>query len=185
MPHSLLVSYLGDNRPGLITQFLTHIDDLGGEIGDITFASLGRRAEMTFICKTPEEIDSEALKTDLQSLKAVSKAEITVQPYIADSERGPSHRITHRVILNGDDKPGLIHQFVATFDQYGAIIVRMNAESIQSAHRNQCIIRFAVSMRDETGPGMSLGGGQDSRGNEADFPLRNRLSIARPGKGKR
>ncbi len=152
MTSSLLISYLGDNRPGLVSQFLAHMKNLGGNIDDITFASLGRKAEMTFIYKDNDDLDCDQLRADLNGLPAVSNSNITIQPYTLNTEQGPSHRITHRIVLTGYDEPGLISNIISTLDEYGAIIVRMNAESINGSAGNQCIARFAVSMRDERAP---------------------------------
>ncbi len=152
MPSSVVISYLGDNCPGLVSQFLAHMKNLGGNIDNITFASLGRKAEMTFIYKDSDNLDCDQLHADLSSLPVVLNGDVTIQPYVLDTERGPSHRITHRIVLTGYDEPGLMSNIIETLDKYGAIIVRMNAESINGSTGNQCIARFAVSMRDERAP---------------------------------
>ena len=65
---------------------------------------------------------------------------------------GPTSKITHRIVLSGDDKKGLLNKIITTLDQNNAIIVRMNTEKITFPSNTQYIARFAISIRDENAP---------------------------------
>ena len=78
--------------------------------------------------------------------------EFTVKLFELSTEAGPTTKITHRIILSGEDKKGLLHKIINTLDDNSAVIVRMNTEKISFSEKIQYICRFAISIRDENAP---------------------------------
>ena len=128
MTESTIVSYVGPNKPGLISQTIDCLTKLGGNIGDLSFATLGKGCEYTLIYEMSEETKTR------------------------DEEKGPSKKVTHRIIFSGGDQKGLISKIISTLDDHGALIVRMNAEKIEGKESDQYISRFSISIRDEKAP---------------------------------
>ena len=52
MLENALISYLGENKPNLISEITSYLTEAGGEFSGVTFATLGRVCELTMIYKT-------------------------------------------------------------------------------------------------------------------------------------
>ena len=55
MIENALISYLGENKPNLISEITAYLTDAGGEFSGVTFATLGRVCELTMVYKTGGE----------------------------------------------------------------------------------------------------------------------------------
>jgi glycine cleavage system transcriptional repressor len=152
MADNALISYIGPDRAGLISKVTGRLFDLGGSLGDITFAALGRGAEMTLLYELPKGLTLDALRKELSALPEVQDGEFKVSEFALKTAAGPTSRITHRVILSGGDRPGLIAKTIRILDEHGARVVRMNAEKLIGSTGDQYIARFAISVRHERAP---------------------------------
>jgi glycine cleavage system transcriptional repressor len=152
MAENALITYIGPDRAGLIAKVTGRVSDLGGDLGDVTFAALGEAAEMTLICELPKDLSLDKLEKELKALPEVQAGEVKVSPFQMKSMLGPSSRITHRIILSGGDRPGLVAKITKILDEHGANVVRMNAERLMGVSGKQYISRFAISLREERAP---------------------------------
>jgi len=152
MAENALISYIGPDRAGLIAKITGRLFELGGDLGDVTFAALGEAAEMTLICEVPKDLTVDKLQKELRALPEVQGGELKITPFQLKAMLGPSSRITHRIILSGGDRPGLVSKITKILDEHGANIVRMNAERLMGASGKQYISRFAISLREERAP---------------------------------
>ena len=69
-----------------------------------------------------------------------------------NSDTGPTTKITHRIVLSGEDQKGLLNKIIKTLNDNNALIIRMNTEKIIFPSNTQYISRFAISIRDENAP---------------------------------
>ena len=152
MTESTIVSYVGPNKPGLISQTIDCLTKLGGNIGDLSFATLGKGCEYTLIYEMSEETKTSDVEKSLKALNSLSNGDLIVKDFQRDQEKGPSKKVTHRIIFSGGDQKGLISKIISTLDDHGALIVRMNAEKIEGKESDQYISRFSISIRDEKAP---------------------------------
>jgi glycine cleavage system transcriptional repressor len=152
MVQNALISFIGPDRPGLIARVTGRLFDLGGNLGEVTFATLGEGAELTLIYEMPKGLTVDALAKELEEMPDLAGGEVKVSEFELKAIYGPSSRITHRIILAGGDRPGLIARMTKILDEHGANIVRMNAEKLHGSAGDQYISRFAVSMREEKAP---------------------------------
>ncbi|MBS91719.1 MAG: hypothetical protein CMM95_01515 [Rickettsiales bacterium] len=152
MVQDVLISFLGENKPKLISEITSFLTELGGEFSGVTFATLGRVCELTMVYKTSDKSELEELKRKLNDLKSVKDGNFQVKPLPAQTDTGPTSKITHRIVLSGDDQKGLLNRIVKTLDDNNALIVRMNTEKISFPNNTQYISRFAISIRDENAP---------------------------------
>ena len=147
-----IISYLGENKPNLITSITTLLTESGGQFSGVTFATLGRGCELTMVYNYPENHSIQKIKEDLDHLESCKNGEFNVKPFELNTEAGPTTKITHRIILSGEDQSGLLHKIITTLDNNSAVIVRMNTEKITFPENTQYIARFAIAVREENAP---------------------------------
>jgi len=146
---SLLVQIFARDEPGLVSAISSCLFDLGLNLGDTTFAVLGTGAEFSVVVEEPVPVAREEIGQRLGELPELDGADITVEPFDIEPVHGPSARITHRFVLRGQDQPGLIARLSEVFVDYGANIVRLNAEREPEAGRSDYVIRFAAWVPDD------------------------------------
>ena len=152
MIENALISYLGENKPNLISEITSYLTEAGGEFSGVTFATLGRVCELTMVYKTDGKKSLEDLKADLDKLSSVEDGQLQIKSIPTQSDTGPTSKITHRIVLSGDDQKGLLNKIIRTLDENNALIVRMNTEKIAFPNNVQYISRFAISVREEYAP---------------------------------
>jgi glycine cleavage system transcriptional repressor len=101
---------------------------------------------------TENKIDLDNLKKSIKKLESVKEGDIQVKSLPGNTDSGPTSKITHRIVLSGEDQKGLLNKIVQTLDKNNAIIVRMNTEKITFPNNTQYIARFAIAIRDENAP---------------------------------
>ena len=146
MSNVALVSILCPDRIGLLAALTGRLFDLGINLGDASFAAMGRGAEFSAICEMPAHLGIEELRGELQQLPELAGAEIDVTPYRFDPAPGPATLITHRIELSGGDQPGLIARISEIFVQFEANIVRLEAQKLPRGDENRYVTRIAVAI---------------------------------------
>ena len=144
-----LVSILCPDRIGLLSAITGRLFDLGVNLGDATFAAMGRGAEFTAVCEMPPHLDLAELRRELAQLPELAGAEIRVTAYGFDTAPSPSTLITHRVELSGGDQSGLIARLAEIFTNFGANIVRLDAQKLPGGEEGRYVTRFAVAVPPE------------------------------------
>ena len=152
MSKNVIISFLGENKPNLISDVTSYLTGQGGEFSGVTFATLGRVWELTMVYQVSKNEDASSLKEGLSSLKSVKSGEFTVKDIPKNSDTGPTTKITHRIVLSGEDQKGLLNRIIKTLNDNNAFIIRMNTEKIVFPSNTQYISRFAISIRDENAP---------------------------------
>ena len=59
MTENVLISYLGENKPNLISEITAYLTEIGGEFSGVTFATLGRVCELTMVYQTTDKVNLE------------------------------------------------------------------------------------------------------------------------------
>ena len=144
MPHVALVSILAPDRVGLVSAIADHLFSAGINLRDTTFAALGKGAEFTSLCELPPGLGLHELEDGLAAIEALAGAQIRVVPYAFDHEAGPMDLVTHRVEVSGGDQIGLIARLSDIFAQYGANIVRLDAQKLPESEGGRYVTRFAL-----------------------------------------
>ena len=152
MSEKVIISYLGGNKPNLISEITTFLTEEGGEFSGVTFATLGRVCELTMVYQLIKNKTLDELKEGLSKLSQAKSGEFTLKELPPNSDTGPTTKITHRIVLSGEDKKGLLHRIIKTLNDNNALIIRMNTEKIVFPNNTQYISRFAISIRDENAP---------------------------------
>ena len=152
MAQNAIIYFDGPDRPGLIRAVTNRLFDLGGNLADLTFAALGEVGQMTIIYEMPNGLTTTALEKELAELPEMADVKFRANEVNYRMSHGPTSRITHRIILMGGDRPGLIAKITNVLDKHGANIVRLNSEKLEGAAGAQYISRFAISLRGERAP---------------------------------
>jgi glycine cleavage system transcriptional repressor len=139
-----LVSILARDQVGLVAAVADRLFARGVNLRDTTFAALGQGAEFTSVCELPDTLDPAELEDELRLVPELEGAEIEVMAFAFDPAHGPMGRITHRVEVEGGDQLGLIARLADIFSQFGANIVRMDAQKLPDAQGGNFVTRFSV-----------------------------------------
>ncbi len=143
--HHLRLSVFCPDRVGLVADIAAALFDLGGDLGDASFAVMGEGAEFSAVARFPEAVEAEEVRQALAAIDGVAGGELAVVPFRLSAEHGPLGMATHRVTISGGDQPGLIARLSEAFDQYGANIVRLDAQRMPGSGY---VTRFAVNIPD-------------------------------------
>jgi glycine cleavage system transcriptional repressor len=147
MSISALISVTGEDRLGLVSELTARIFDLGGNLGDTTFAVLGTGFEFSAVVELPDQSVLDDVGRELQSLPLLSEATFDIQPFRYEKHHGDTGHITHRIRISGGDQPGLVARLSEVFVNFGANVVRMNCETLQGAGgRPDYITRFGINI---------------------------------------
>jgi glycine cleavage system transcriptional repressor len=144
-----LVSVLGPDRVGLVAAIAEHLFNIGVNLRDTTFASLGSGAEFLAICELPTDLEAGDIERGLRQLPELEGSEVRAVPYAFDPSPGPAGSITHRITISGGDQLGLVARLAEVFKQYDANIVRLEARKLSDAEGGLYVTRFAVFIPDE------------------------------------
>jgi len=146
MPSVVLVSILCHDRVGLVSAVADSLFTAGVNLRDTTFAVYGAGAEFSSVCELPDDIGVAEIEQELARLPELDGAEVRVTPFAFDPLPGPAVRITHRIEVSGGDQLGLIARLSDIFAQFGANIVRLDAQKLPDTESGRYVTRFAVSL---------------------------------------
>lgn len=139
------------DRSGLVASITGLLFDLGGNLGDATFAVFGTEAEFTAVVDMPDTVTAENIRAELSGLGLPPGARIEVAPFEEPAERDPMGRATHIITLTGGDQPGLIARLAEVFGEFGANIVHLEAGRDRGPQPGgQYTTRFSVALNEAT-----------------------------------
>lgn len=138
------------DRTGLVAAITGRLFDLGGNLGDTTFAVLATEAEFTTLIDMPDHLSQEDIANELAALPETDGAEIEVLPYDRPTAHGPMGRVTHVITVSGGDQPGLIARISEVFVEFGANVVHLEATRDPGPEpEGHYTTRFSVALRQE------------------------------------
>lgn len=144
------ISIFCPDKVGLISSVTAKLFDLGANLGDTSFAVLGTGAEYTAVCSVPESLDEAEIENQLQILPELSSAEIRVAPFRLQTVHSSSATMTHHILVQGGDNPGLVARLTEVFVEFGANIVRLNTDVIPSNPGDQYRIDIKAHIPDKS-----------------------------------
>lgn len=141
-----LLSVFCRDRTGLVAAITGRLFELGANLGDTSFAVLAGGAEFRTVCEIPDGITTQELQSDLADLPTLAGADIQVQPFHLDTTNSPAGRVTHRILVSGGDRPGLIARLTEVLVQYQANIVRLDAHLYLETPGSRYVTRLDVAL---------------------------------------
>ncbi len=142
MTQTLVIRIVCSDRTGLIAAVTGQLFDIGADLGDTAFQAVAGRAEFSAVCQLPDSVEAAALRADLTALPDLAGGQVTVESPHADADA----QVTHRIVVSGGDRPGLIARLSEVFGQYDANIVRLDANRIPGANGGRYVTRLAVTI---------------------------------------
>jgi len=127
MSQLFIVSITCSDRSGLIAVLTERLFDLGANLGDSAFSTLGHAARFTAVCDMPDGISTDDVKVALTELDETKGGEISVSTFTFKPEQNQTSQVTHLIQVSGGDRPGLVARLSEVFQEYGANIVHMNS----------------------------------------------------------
>jgi len=146
MTTTALISIHCPDRVGLIAAITGRLFDLGCNLADTTFAVLGSGAEFTAVVEVPESVALGVIESELAELPELVAGRVRVAPFTLEPTHGPSGHVTHRITVSGGDRPGLVARLSEVFGEFGANIVRLNAEKIPGKAGFEYAVIVSVSI---------------------------------------
>ena len=137
------------DRVGLVSETAGILFDLGANMEDTVFRVFGDQAKLTAVCDFPSDLSLDELQFSLIEQLGLGNEEVNVAPYTGPTLENPSESITHRIIVSGGDRPGLIARLSEVFVQFRANIVRLNAEKSSDDKNPTYRIRIDLSISPE------------------------------------
>jgi len=148
MTHTVLISVLGSDRVGLVAALTGRLHDMGGNLGDTSFAVLGTGFEFTSVVELPADVSADQAAADLAGVPLLGGADITVQDFRQQATHDESGRVTHQIRVEGGDQAGLVARLSEVFVEFGANIVRMNSEKMPDKQGDHYTMIYDVRIPD-------------------------------------
>ncbi|MCF8468925.1 MAG: hypothetical protein K9G33_16115, partial [Sneathiella sp.] len=144
--YKALLSIFSSDRVGLISLVTGHLFDKGINLGDTSFAILGKGGKFTSIVEVPSELSESALTEELYSLEGLGDADIDVRRFTMAEVKTPPTQVTHYIKCEGDDQPGLLARLSEVFIDFDANIVRLKSDQLETPGGTKFVTRFSVNI---------------------------------------
>ncbi|TNE34512.1 MAG: amino acid-binding protein [Alphaproteobacteria bacterium] len=144
--YKALLSIFSPDRVGLISAVSGHLFDRGINLGDTSFAILGKGGEFTSILEIPDDLDGADLTRELQSLDGLFDADIDLRRLSLGDVETPPNRITHHIRCDGADQPGLLARLSEVFIDFDANIVRLKSDQVATPEGLRFSTLFSVNI---------------------------------------
>jgi glycine cleavage system transcriptional repressor len=146
MTYAVRVSVSCRDRPGLLASVTARIFDLGGNLGDTSFAVLGSQAELASICELPTDVSVQEAERELRSLPGLAEAEVSVVSLARQPVRSEGGQVTHQFEVHGSDRPGVIARLAEGFAEFGANVIRMDSAWHPDGKEGKSVARFELAI---------------------------------------
>ena len=110
------LTIIGADRVGLIAEVTSVLAELGGNLEDSSMTILRGHFAMTLIVSTPASVDEvrAAITPVAERLEVVVDVrEVSVET------SGPSAGVSHTLVVQGADRPGIVSRIMAVVAQHG------------------------------------------------------------------
>ncbi len=124
MQTSFIVTFIGDDRPGLVEQLSSVIERCGGNWHESRLSQLGGKFAGLVLVSLPEDA-AEALQQALKGL-ASSGISVRVTPASMVAASGDGRRVTLAVL--GPDRPGIVREIARALAAEQVNVVDMESE---------------------------------------------------------
>lgn len=141
METSYIITFIGDDRPGLVEQLSAVIEDNGGNWHQSRLSQLGGKFAGLILLSLPAT-DGAALEADLNTL-ASSGLSVRVTATGEQTEALPGQAITLTVI--GPDRPGIVREISSALAQRNINVLEMDSHVSSAAMSAESIFSAGVS----------------------------------------
>ena len=94
MGSNAIISYLGENKPNLISEITSFLTDMDGQFSGVTFATLGRVCELTMVYQKSDKLEIDEIKNGLENLESAKNGEFQIKVLESYTDVGPTSKIS-------------------------------------------------------------------------------------------
>lgn len=146
---AVLISISGQDRRGLVSAIAGRLFDLGFNLGDTSFAVLGTGFEFNAVTELPAGLAADEVRAALAEVPDLEGCEVAVRTFEYGATHDETGRATHSVTFRGGDQPGLLARLTEVLLDFGANIVRLNAERIPGSDGNAYVTACDIAVASE------------------------------------
>jgi glycine cleavage system transcriptional repressor len=139
--HSLVISAVGDDRPGIVGELTRHLHDAKANIADSRMINLrGQFAILLLVEGTVEALTS--LESTLAAKATALGLRLSMSPH---HDNKPREGVPMRLRTYSLDRPGIVHQISAALQRQGVNIEELETKLESAAFAGSPI--FTMEMR--------------------------------------
>lgn len=149
MNHYLLISALGNDRPGIVKELSKTILDLGGNISESRMSVLGGEFAVILLISGQQE-QLTAIEKKLSSLQ--QQLALTIICKATTSRPSNTQRVPYIAQIIALDHPGIVHEVTDFFTQNNINIEELTTETYPAAHTGTPMfsLEVVISIPSET-----------------------------------
>ena len=132
----------GPDRLGFFSSVSAALFDIGADLGEAAFTSVGGDARFTVIAAIPGGNDTEVVRNALDGLEALEGADVDITPVEPEALGAPPTEMTHVVHVQGRDQPGFLARMTEALIDYGANIARLDTTRLEGSGGDDYRIRM-------------------------------------------
>lgn len=120
----LVMTWIGPDRPGLVSKIATFVKELGGNIEDTRMAKLGGEfAVLMFVS------GSEAALGALEAERSPVERELQLQSFVKRTQAEPSlsQTLTYTISVSALDRPGIVEAITRVLAEHGVNVVSLSS----------------------------------------------------------
>lgn len=144
MTNLFLINLEGDDRHGLIAAVSGALFGLGANLEDSGFHVIGTQYAFRAVAAFPDDTTACDIEDELAAIELISGSELSVVPFEGPIARETEGNVTHRVTVDGGDRPGLVARLSEILTDGGANIVRMHSEGHDKEGERRYLTRLHV-----------------------------------------
>jgi len=144
MQRALVMTIIGQDRPGLVESVAALVAEHGGNWLESRMSRLGGQFAGILRVEAPTERES-ALQTALKQLEAQGLT-VVVQPDKAPAATATTARLSSLDII-GDDRPGIVRQISRTLAQYGVNVEELETECASAPMSGEALFKAHATLR--------------------------------------
>ncbi len=134
--HHLLITISAPDQVGLVSSVAAALFDLGGDLGEVSFADIAGEARFSAAVELPRTVTAEDVHAALAGLPVLKEARLDITPTASDLLTDAPLGITHIVECEGNDQPGFLARITETLIDYTANIARLDSSRKAAADRD-------------------------------------------------
>lgn len=143
METAYIVTFIGNDRPGLVELLSSIIEENGGNWLESKLSQLGGKFAGLILVSLPQA-NAEALATQLQK-QLSAELEIHIAPSGEAIDSGPGRDITLTVM--GPDRAGIVREISAALAQRHINVVRMHSDVVSAPMSAEMMFQASIEAR--------------------------------------
>jgi glycine cleavage system transcriptional repressor len=127
----VIVSGVGDDKPGMVAALTEVLMELGGNIEETTMARLAEQFAMIVVVSLPDADLIPELKTRIETLHETSGLLLQLKPLTRVHQAQPDPDGRYFITVSGEDRTGITYQVSRALSQASVNITDLNAHAIE------------------------------------------------------